>query len=91
MLIIQQEYKQFMRKTNKKYYDLIKKFKENKLFSNREHFNVRGEPIVNTPEDAFNCFMGTHLDNLAIGNFYLEKSEQDRSLEKIYKDKFELD
>ena len=79
--------------TNKKYYDLIKKFKEKTNCSVivNTSFNVRGEPIVNTPEDAFNCFMGTQLDNLAIGNFYLEKSEQDRSLEKIYKDKFELD
>ena len=80
-------------KTNKKYYDLIKKFREKTNCSVivNTSFNVRGEPIVNTPEDAFNCFMGTKLDNLAIGNFYLEKSEQDRSLEKIYKDKFELD
>ena len=79
--------------TNKKYYDLIKKFKEKTNCSVivNTSFNVRGEPIVNTPEDAFNCFMGTELDNLAIGNCYLIKSDQDKSLIKDYKDKFELD
>ena len=54
-------------------------------------FNVRGEPIVNTPEDAFRCFMGTELDNLAIGNCYLIKSEQEKLLKDDYKKKFELD
>ena len=54
-------------------------------------FNVRGEPIVNTPEDAFNCFMGTELDILAIGNCYLNKKNQDKSLKKDYKINFELD
>ena len=80
-------------KTNKKYYDLIKKFKEKTNCSVivNTSFNVRGEPIVNTPEDAFNCFMGTELDNLAIGNCYLIKTEQDNSLKKDYTDKFELD
>ena len=79
--------------TNKKYHDLIKKFKEktNCPVLVNTSFNVRGEPIVNTPEDAFNCFMGTKLDNLAIGNCYLVKSEQDKSLIKDYTDKFELD
>ena len=50
--------------TNKKYHDLIKKFKEKTNCSVivNTSFNVRGEPIVNTPEDAFNCFMGTKLD-----------------------------
>ena len=79
--------------TNKKYYDLIKKFKEKTNCSVivNTSFNVRGEPIVNTPKDAFNCFMGTELDNLAIGNCYLVKSDQDISLKKEYSDKFELD
>ena len=54
-------------------------------------FNVRGEPIVNTPEDAFNCFMGTELDVLAIGNCYLNKENQIKSLKKDYKTKYELD
>ena len=55
---------------NKKYYDLISRFKEKTgcpVIVNTS-FNVRGEPIVNTPTDAFNCFMGTELDYLIIGN-----------------------
>ena len=54
-------------------------------------FNVRGEPIVNTPEDAFNCFMGTELDKLVIGNCYLDKKKQKTSLKRNYKENFELD
>ena len=54
-------------------------------------FNVRGEPIVNTLKDAFECFMGTELDRLVIGNCYLEKSMQDPSLKKDYTVQFELD
>jgi carbamoyltransferase len=54
-------------------------------------FNVRGEPIVLTPEDAFRCFMGTDLDVLVCGNCYLEKADQDASLALSYKDAFELD
>ena len=54
-------------------------------------FNVRGEPIVNTPIDAFNCFMGTELDKLVIGNYFLEKSKQNPNLKKDYKKNFELD
>ena len=54
-------------------------------------FNVRGEPIVNTPEDAFNCFMGTDLDILTIGNCILRKENQDISLIKDYKSKYDLD
>tara|TARA_B100001057_G_scaffold207855_1_gene208520 strand:- start:1188 stop:3026 length:1839 start_codon:yes stop_codon:yes gene_type:complete len=79
--------------TNKKYYKLLSKFKELTgcpILVNTS-FNVRGEPIVNTPEDAFKCFMCTELDNLAIGNCYLTKSEQDKSLKKNYKQKFKLD
>ena len=56
-----------------------------------QYFNVRGEPIVNTPEDAFNCFMGTELDRLVIGNSYLEKSMQNPSFKKDYSQRFELD
>ena len=47
-------------------------------------FNVRGEPVVGSPEDAFRCFMGTHLDRLAIGNCYLVKSEQPAALARDY-------
>jgi carbamoyltransferase len=54
-------------------------------------FNVRGEPIVRTPEDAFRCFMGTELDALAIGNLYLRKSEQDAALKLDYSGAFEVD
>ena len=79
--------------TNRKYYDLIDEF--DKLTGCpilvNTSFNVRGEPIVNTVADAFNCFMGTNLDILAIGNFLLYKNEQDASLIQNYKNKFELD
>jgi len=54
-------------------------------------FNVRGEPIVGTPEDAFRCFMGTDLDVLAIGNCYLRKADQDPALKQNYESAFELD
>ena len=47
-------------------------------------FNVRGEPIVCTPEDAFRCFMGTRIDALAIGNCFLRKDEQDQTLVRHY-------
>ena len=81
------------RETNIKYYNLIKTFKEktNCPVVVNTSFNVRGEPIVNSPEDAFNCFMGTELDKLVIGNFYLDKKEQNSHLIKDYKSKFELD
>ena len=54
-------------------------------------FNVRGEPIVCTPTDAFKCFMGTQLDVLAIGNFILFKEEQNTDLENNYMNSFDLD
>ncbi len=79
--------------TNKRYYDLIQKFKEKTgcpVLVNTS-FNVRGEPIVNTPTDAFNCFMGTELDYLIIGNCVLEKVKQDSKFKKDYSSKFELD
>ena len=79
--------------TNKRYYKLIKKFKEITgcpVLVNTS-FNVRGEPIVNTPQDAFNCFMGTELDKLVIGNFYLDKNKQNKNLKKDYSKEFELD
>ena len=79
--------------TNKPYYDLIQKFKEKTgcpVIVNTS-FNVRGEPIVNTPTDAFNCFMGTDLDNLVIGKCFLEKNKQNSSLKKDYSKEFELD
>jgi len=54
-------------------------------------FNIRGEPIVCTPEDAFRCFMGTELDLLAIGNCLLLKEEQSSDLKVDYSDSFDLD
>ena len=79
--------------TNRKYFELLKKFKEKTgcpILINTS-FNVRGEPIVNSPEDAFNCFMGTNLDKLVIGNCYLDKKKQDKKLFQNYKNKYELD
>ena len=54
-------------------------------------FNVRGEPIVGTPEDAFRCFMGSHIEMLVIGNCVLRKEDQNSALEVDYKEAFELD
>ncbi len=81
------------KETNPKYFKLLTKFKEKTgcpVIVNTS-FNVRGEPIVNTPQDAFNCFMGTELDKLVIGNCYLDKKNQDKSLKKDYSSQFELD
>ena len=79
--------------TNKPYYDLISKFKEktNCPVIVNTSFNVRGEPIVNSPTDAFNCFMGTELDYLVIGNCILDKKKQNAELKKDYTKEFELD
>ena len=81
------------KETNPKYYNLISKFKEKTgcpVIVNTS-FNVRGEPIVNTPTDAFNCFMGTELDYLVIGDCILDKLKQDPNLKKDYTKEFELD
>ena len=81
------------KETNKRYYDLIKEF--NNLTSCpvlvNTSFNIRGEPIVNTIEDAFKCFMGTDLDLLVCENFILYKEQQDQKLAIDYKNSFELD
>ena len=81
------------KETNEKYFNLLKRFKEktNCPILVNTSFNVRGEPIVNTPLDAFNCFMGTGLDKLVIGNFYLDKKNQNTNLKKNYENEFELD
>tara|TARA_A100001015_G_scaffold7433_1_gene9209 strand:+ start:652 stop:1062 length:411 start_codon:yes stop_codon:yes gene_type:complete len=79
--------------TNQRYYNLILKFKEKTgcpVLVNTS-FNVRGEPIVNTPTDAFNCFMGTELDYLVIENYILDKKKQNLDLKKNYKKLFESD
>ena len=80
-------------KTNPKYYKLIKKFKEitNCPILVNTSFNVRGEPIVCTIEDAFRCFMGTNLDILVCESFILNKEEQNQDLLKDYKHEFERD
>ncbi|MBT5551186.1 MAG: carbamoyltransferase [Nitrospina sp.] len=81
------------KETNPRYHALISRFKELTgcpVIVNTS-FNVRGEPIVCTPEDAFRCFMGTDIDVLVAGNCFLKKEEQDSSLRMSYKDAFELD
>ena len=81
------------KETNSKYHDLLLEFKKitNCPVLVNTSFNVRGEPIVCSIEDAFNCFMGTNLDILVIEDFILFKEDQDKSLIKDYKNKFELD
>jgi len=80
-------------KYNNKYFCLLKKFKELTGCSVlvNTSFNVRGEPIVCTPEDAYKCFMGTEMDVLAIDNFILLKEEQPEILRKDYKGTYGLD
>ena len=79
--------------TNARYHKLIKKFSEFTgcpLVVNTS-FNVRGEPIVCTPEDALKCFMGNGLDLLVIGNFMLSKDEQPVHLSDQYYSHYDLD
>ena len=79
--------------TNSKYHAVISKFKEKTgcpLVVNTS-FNVRGEPIICSPEDAFKCFMGTELDVLAIGNCLLLKEDQNQELKENYEERYELD
>jgi carbamoyltransferase len=79
--------------TNPRYHALLRAFEARTgcpVFVNTS-FNVRGEPIVCTPEDAFRCFMGCELDALAVGNLYMVKSEQDPALKRSTKDAFDAD
>lgn len=79
--------------THPKYFALITEFQEKTgcpVIINTS-FNVRGEPIVGSPQDAFRCFMGTELDVLAIGNCYLRKENQEHRLRVNYENKFEPD
>ena len=81
------------RETNARYHALLSRFKALTgcpVLVNTS-FNVRGEPIVCTPEDAFRCFMGTEIDLLVIGNCMLLKEDQEPALRLDYKNKFELD
>ena len=79
--------------TNPRYHELLSAFKAKTgcpVIVNTS-FNVRGEPIVGSPEDAFRCFMGTEIENLAIGNCFLAKERQNPALRQNYEHKFELD
>jgi carbamoyltransferase len=79
--------------TNPRYHQLISLFKQRTgcpVIVNTS-FNVRGEPIVCTPEDAFRCFMGTNIETLAVGNCFLRKEDQDPQLKRSYEKEFELD
>ena len=79
--------------TNPRYHAVISKFREKTgcpLVVNTS-FNVRGEPIICTPTDAFKCFMGTELDVLVVGSYVLFKEQQDEALLDNYKDLYELD
>jgi carbamoyltransferase len=81
------------RETNPRYYALLSCFKARTgcpVVVNTS-FNVRGEPIVCTPEDAFRCFMGTEIETLAVGNCFLWKQNQDPALKRNYENLFELD
>lgn len=81
------------KETNPKYHKLISKF--HKLTGCpvivNTSFNVRGEPIVNTPEDSFRCLMGTEIEFLVVGNCIIRKEDQDPALLKDYKNAYELD
>jgi carbamoyltransferase len=79
--------------TNPRFHALISRFKAKTACPVvvNTSFNVRGEPIVCTPEDAFRCFMGCEIELLVVGDCILKKSDQDPSLKQDYKDKFELD
>ena len=81
------------RETNPRFHELIAAFKERTgcpVIVNTS-FNVRGEPIVGSPEDAFRCFMGTEIETLAVGNCFLRKEAQNPALKQNYEHKFELD
>ena len=79
--------------TNPRYHKLLTKFKADTgcpVLVNTS-FNVRGEPIVCTPEDAFRCFMGSDIEVLVVGNCFMRKEDQKSELKINYKESFELD
>jgi carbamoyltransferase len=79
--------------TNPRYHALLSAFKRRTgcpVLINTS-FNVRGEPIVCTPEDAFRCFMGTEMETLVAGNCILSKEHQEPALARSYKERFALD
>ncbi len=81
------------KETNPRYHSLITNFKKLTGFPIlvNTSFNVRGEPIVNSPHDAFRCFMGTNIDILIIENYVLIKNEQNKLMSINYKNEFSLD
>jgi carbamoyltransferase len=81
------------KETNPAFHDLLESFKAKTGCSVlvNTSFNVRGEPIVCTPEDAFRCFMGSEIEVLVAGNCFLRKEDQDPALKLDYKNAFELD
>jgi carbamoyltransferase len=79
--------------TNPRYHALISRFKARTgcpVIVNTS-FNIRGEPIVCTPEDAFRCFMGTEIEVLVVGNCFLRKEDQSPRLKSDYRARFDLD
>jgi carbamoyltransferase len=81
------------RDTHPRFHELISRFKALTgcgVLVNTS-FNVRGEPIVCSPEDSFRCFMGTDIDVLAVENCFMEKTGQDDALRKRYEGTFQLD
>ena len=81
------------KETNPRFHQLLSQFKQRTgcpVIVNTS-FNVRGEPIVGSPEDAFRCFMGTEIETLAVGNCFLRKEVQNPALKQSYESAFELD
>ena len=79
--------------TNPRYHALLSAFKARTgcpVIVNTS-FNIRGEPIVCTPEDAFRCFMGTEIEVLVVGNCFVRKEDQNKQLKADYRGKFDLD
>ena len=79
--------------TNPRYHALISAFKDRTGCPTivNTSFNIRGEPIVCTPEDAYRCFMGTDIEVLVVGNCFLRKEDQDQKLKQDYRRSFDLD
>ena len=90
---IRRECQTVHRDTNPRYHALISAFKQKTGYPVivNTSFNVRGEPIVCTPEDAFRCFMGTEIEVLAVGNCVLRKEDQNMALRLNYETSFEMD
>ena len=93
MSIILREFKRCTKTQNPQFHRLLTAFYQRTgcpVLVNTS-FNVRGEPIVCTPEDAFRCFMGTEIEAVAVGNCFLRKQDQNPDLMENYENKFELD